>query len=226
MRRAAAAAARSLLARPRAPERARGARGVAAAALFVAGNGDNGRLGVGPAGGGGGDGDGSGTANARVLARVRGVGAAMAAAAFAPASARVPAASERAPGRPCDTIACGGTHTAFIDAEGSVWTFGANDRGQLGRPEVDTTNGSWGRPGRVRGLRERAVAVAAGHHHTLVALADGSGAGARANEGQRELACARASRARKQWRALMCLSDVFARVYLRIFARARCCAPQ
>ncbi len=67
-------------------------------------------------------------------------------------------------GCPVRTVAAGGAHTAALDYAGAVYTWGLNDRGQLGlghdrEPDV-------GLPQEVP-LPERAVAVAAGYYHTL-----------------------------------------------------------
>lgn len=68
-------------------------------------------------------------------------------------------------GCPVRTAAAGGAHTAALDDAGAVYTWGLNDRGQLGlghdRQEADV-----GAPQEVA-LPERAVAVAAGYFHTL-----------------------------------------------------------
>ena len=113
----------------------------------MAGNGDHGRLGLGGEGG---------CVNLR---RVTAVGAAARpndAHAHASASAAFAAAACR--------VACGGAHTAYIDAEGALWTFGMESSlGRKGGPV----------PARVP-LPAAAVAVSAGHHHTLVVLDDGS----------------------------------------------------
>lgn len=38
---------------------------------------------------------------------------------------------------PPTAVACGGAHTAALDGSGSVWTWGLNDRGQLGHDRED-----------------------------------------------------------------------------------------
>ena len=61
-----------------------------------------------------------------------------------------------------DAVA-GGMHTAVLDREGRVWTFGCNDEGSLGRlveEEEDCFQ-----PGRVS-LEEKIVMVSAGDSHT------------------------------------------------------------
>ena len=61
-----------------------------------------------------------------------------------------------------DAVA-GGMHTAVLDKEGQVWTFGCNDEGSLGRlveEEEDCFQ-----PGRVS-LEEKIVMVSAGDSHT------------------------------------------------------------
>ena len=72
------------------------------------------------------------------------------------------------------TLALGGRHGVFIAADGTVWTWGSNDSGQLGR------SAGYGQPGVSSPTPEpvpgvaNAVAVAAGVDHTLVVAADGS----------------------------------------------------
>lgn len=63
-------------------------------------------------------------------------------------------------------IAVGESHSVALDAEGRVWTWGANTHGQLGR------EGSPASPGVVTGLPP-IVSVAAGAWHTLALAADG-----------------------------------------------------
>jgi alpha-tubulin suppressor-like RCC1 family protein len=62
----------------------------------------------------------------------------------------------------------GGAHAVAVLADGSVSTWGRNDRGQLGNGTVFTGV----RPARVAGVTG-AVAASAGNLHTLVATADG-----------------------------------------------------
>lgn len=57
-------------------------------------------------------------------------------------------------------VSCGGAHTALVDGEGYAWTFGLDDRGQLGR------GGDPRLPGEVL-LPEPVVAVAAGGRRTV-----------------------------------------------------------
>jgi len=66
-------------------------------------------------------------------------------------------------------VACGGIHTAVLLADGTVRTFGLNDRGQLG--VNDTTSRLT--PVQVLNI-STATAVAAGFGHTVVLLADGT----------------------------------------------------
>jgi alpha-tubulin suppressor-like RCC1 family protein len=66
-------------------------------------------------------------------------------------------------------IAAGGYHSAALMPDGSVWTWGDNDNGQLG----NGTTVSSGSPGKVPGLAN-AIAIAAGNMHTLAMKSDGS----------------------------------------------------
>ena len=65
-------------------------------------------------------------------------------------------------------MAAGGSHTLFIDEDGSLWAWGSSDSGQIG-------NGSAGfsRPIPVR-VMENIVSVAAGGSHTLAIDANGT----------------------------------------------------
>ena len=66
-------------------------------------------------------------------------------------------------------IAAGGHHNLAIDADGGVWSWGANDSGQLGTGNnMDSAT-----PARVTGL-PRITAVAAGERHSLALSSDGS----------------------------------------------------
>jgi len=68
-------------------------------------------------------------------------------------------------------VSCGGAHTAAVTEDGRLFTWGLNDRGQLGRsPEGSQCEV----PGEVRGIEERVVSVAAGHYHTLCVTESGS----------------------------------------------------
>ncbi|XP_075051974.1 regulator of chromosome condensation [Mixophyes fleayi] len=64
----------------------------------------------------------------------------------------------------------GGMHTVCLGASGSIYTFGCNDEGALGR---DTTEeGSETQPGKVD-LQEKVVQVSAGDSHTAALTEDG-----------------------------------------------------
>ena len=67
-------------------------------------------------------------------------------------------------------VASGGRHTAVLLADGTVRTFGLNDRGQLGIN--DTTSRLT--PVQVWGISSSAVAVACGRDNTAILLADGT----------------------------------------------------
>ena len=67
-------------------------------------------------------------------------------------------------------VACGGAHTAIVADDGSVLTFGLNDRGQLGH-SADAPEG--GTPQEAP-LPEPAAAVAAGYYHTLALTESGA----------------------------------------------------
>jgi alpha-tubulin suppressor-like RCC1 family protein len=71
--------------------------------------------------------------------------------------------------RDVELISAGGGHSVAVLADGSLWTWGFNDRGQLG----DGTFTDNPTPRRVEGV-EGAVAVAAGYHHTIALLPDGT----------------------------------------------------
>lgn len=74
------------------------------------------------------------------------------------------------------SIAAGGSHTLALHANGEVWSFGRNDRAQLG---YANTSAPVAVPQRVRThtfgdpVLTNAVAVAAGLHHSLVLDANG-----------------------------------------------------
>ena len=68
-------------------------------------------------------------------------------------------------------VACGQYYTAVLLADGTVRTFGFNDRGQLG---IDVSGGSRQTPVQVFAISSSAVAVAAGAKHIAVLLADGT----------------------------------------------------
>src|SRR5688572_5726237 len=66
------------------------------------------------------------------------------------------------------TIAGGDGHTVIVKPDRTVWTFGANNNGQLG----DNTTTPRRTPTPVDGLGD-VVAVAAGSDHTLALTSDG-----------------------------------------------------
>lgn len=68
-------------------------------------------------------------------------------------------------------IAVGGSHTVALADDGSVWTWGCNNQGQLG----DGTGASSSVPVQVTGLTGKVItAVAAGSDHTVVVANDGT----------------------------------------------------
>lgn len=69
---------------------------------------------------------------------------------------------------PAARVAAGGSHTVVVTPLGDVWTWGANDAGQLGHATVDEVSV----PTKVPGLAG-VVAVAAGESHTVALDADG-----------------------------------------------------
>lgn len=70
---------------------------------------------------------------------------------------------------PVRAVAAGAMHGAALDDAGAVWTWGANDQGQLGNGELTAR----AEPRPVAGL-DGAVAVAVGKAYTLVLRRDGS----------------------------------------------------
>ena len=63
-----------------------------------------------------------------------------------------------------DQVACGGSHTLVLATDGTVLSFGLNDRGQCGHPPEDKP---WlGEPLEVP-IPEDVVCVSAGHYHSL-----------------------------------------------------------
>ena len=68
-------------------------------------------------------------------------------------------------------VAAGGVHTVCLSAAGSVYTFGCNDEGALGRATPDAAQES--RPGKVV-LDEKVVQVSAGNCHTAALTEDGT----------------------------------------------------
>lgn len=71
---------------------------------------------------------------------------------------------------PAAAVAAGGAHTAALDGSGTVYTWGLNDKGQLGHDREDMEVGL---PAEVP-LPERCVALAAGYFHTLCLGESGS----------------------------------------------------
>lgn len=67
-------------------------------------------------------------------------------------------------------VTAGGAHTATVSDDGSVLTFGLNDRGQLGHSQESTEV----LVPREVALPEPAVSVAAGNHHTLCITESGN----------------------------------------------------
>eukprot|EP01137_Pigoraptor_chileana_P009764 Opistho-2@58484 len=66
--------------------------------------------------------------------------------------------------------ACGETHSAVVTAKGRLYTFGANEWGQLGLGHKKTVV----KPTVVKALKhEKVIHVACGRHHTLVATDSG-----------------------------------------------------
>lgn len=71
-----------------------------------------------------------------------------------------------------DMVACGGAHTLVLSADGTVLSFGLNDRGQCGHPPEE--NPWLGEPAEVP-IPEDVVSISAGHYHS-VAIGKESGA--------------------------------------------------
>lgn len=69
------------------------------------------------------------------------------------------------------TQIAGRNHACALAADGSVWCWGDNDMGQLGR-----TGAASAKPQKVAGLAGKATEITAGHAFTCAALADGSAA--------------------------------------------------
>lgn len=64
--------------------------------------------------------------------------------------------------RKIKAVACGESHTIFVVNDGSLWSCGCNDHGQLGHGKIRT------RPEQVEGLLGRQiVAISAGYAHNL-----------------------------------------------------------
>jgi alpha-tubulin suppressor-like RCC1 family protein len=68
-------------------------------------------------------------------------------------------------------LSAGGAHSCAVDAAGSVWCWGADDRGQLG---LGATGAPVATPASVAGLGGAARGVSAGGAHSCADLADGS----------------------------------------------------
>jgi len=67
-------------------------------------------------------------------------------------------------------VAAGGMHTAVLDTDGAVWTFGCNDEGSLGR-KVEEEEDCFS-PGKVE-LPDRVVMVSCGDSHTAALTTGG-----------------------------------------------------
>ena len=80
------------------------------------------------------------------------------------------------------SIAAGGRHTIALQNDGTVWTWGYNSLGQLGRDSEDCLNPYSGNTGftcdwyptQVPGINGVVTAIAGGEEHTLIALGDGT----------------------------------------------------
>ena len=70
-------------------------------------------------------------------------------------------------------VAAGVQHTVALRADGTVWTWGRNNYGQLGNGTYDGSPAAHSTPFQVLGL-SNVVAVAAGEFHTVVLKADGT----------------------------------------------------
>ncbi|EDQ86374.1 uncharacterized protein MONBRDRAFT_33844 [Monosiga brevicollis MX1] len=69
-------------------------------------------------------------------------------------------------------VAAGGMHTAVVDEQHRVHTFGCNDEGALGRPASSNEEESY--PGLAQGLDDiKAIQVTAGDSHTAILGSDG-----------------------------------------------------
>ena len=69
-----------------------------------------------------------------------------------------------------DYLFAGGMHTVVLDSEGSVWTFGCNDEGSLGR-KVDEEEECF-TPGNVE-IDEKIVQISAGDSHSAALTESG-----------------------------------------------------
>jgi alpha-tubulin suppressor-like RCC1 family protein len=67
------------------------------------------------------------------------------------------------------SLAAGGGHSVAIQTDGTVWTWGDNDRGQLGHGDTEHLSS----PKKVEGITT-AVAATCAYHHTVVLLEDGT----------------------------------------------------
>lgn len=77
------------------------------------------------------------------------------------------------PGMVPGKVAAGGHHSVRLDAEGTVFTFGAGSSGQLGHG--DTSDQFWGKPIGHESLAGHTVTeVAAGSCHTVLLTTDGA----------------------------------------------------
>ncbi|KAK3260464.1 hypothetical protein CYMTET_30577 [Cymbomonas tetramitiformis] len=74
---------------------------------------------------------------------------------------------------PCNLrqVDCGGAHTAAVSEDGRLFTWGLNDRGQLGHSGDE---GHVSVPREVLGIPEDVVSVSAGHYHTLALASSGN----------------------------------------------------
>ncbi|XP_071800528.1 X-linked retinitis pigmentosa GTPase regulator-like isoform X3 [Asterias amurensis] len=62
-------------------------------------------------------------------------------------------------------VSCGDDHTSFVTESGRIFTFGANEWGQLGLGHTKSTN----KPGSIKGLKHEGVVLAGcGRLHTIV----------------------------------------------------------
>ena len=67
-------------------------------------------------------------------------------------------------------IAAGGNHSLFVKSDGTLWSMGNNNKGQLG---IDKSEVAWkGQPFRV--MDSGAAEVAAGTNHSMILRRDGA----------------------------------------------------
>lgn len=72
-------------------------------------------------------------------------------------------------------IAAGRYHSLVLKADGSLWTFGSNGSGELGRPlDVDTLATIYGQNPTLTQVMTGVRSIAAGGTHSLALKADGS----------------------------------------------------